>query len=42
MEVEAPQSQEAEVVKIDPITIIAALGIIASAAAMWLAIWLQP
>ena len=40
-EVEAPQSQEAEAMKRDPITILATLGILAAAAAMWLAIWAQ-
>lgn len=28
--------------KRDPIAILAAIGILASAAAMWLAIWMQP
>ena len=42
VEVEAPQGQEAQAMKRDPITILAAIGILASAAAMWLAIWMQP
>ena len=28
--------------KPDPIMILAAVGVVASAAAMWLAIWMQP
>ena len=41
MEVEVPQGQEGQAMKIDWIMVLAAIGIFASVAAIYLAIWMQ-